>query len=184
VVRFQALESLQALAPGSNSAFRKMIAMLEDPDFQVQQAAIRALGTVGPQAADAVPFLIRDLEREGMRDIATETLGKIGPAARDAVASLMEGLQAPEQHIQSLSAEALGGIGDAARPAIPDLIQMLQQGNVWDRISAAKGLGGIGIRSEATLAALNQAMGDDYPEVQRAARSAKDALALSDMVRK
>src|SRR5260370_659252 len=54
---------------------------LEDPDEAVRFLAARQLGRVGPQAAPAVPSLIRLLNDEGVREIAAEALRQIDPAA-------------------------------------------------------------------------------------------------------
>lgn len=66
------------------------IAILESGDETERLAAISAVGKIGSEAADAVPYLIEILESEDEteRMEAVIALGKMGPAASDALTPL------------------------------------------------------------------------------------------------
>jgi RNA polymerase sigma factor (sigma-70 family) len=87
--------------------------------------AVRALGSIGPEAKEAVPVLIGVLEFEGagIYGAAIESLGRIGPSAGEAVPLLMQALDgskvAPEVPVV-----ALGRIGPASKAAVPFLLKM------------------------------------------------------------
>jgi HEAT repeat protein len=71
------------MAPESAAARRALVALLEDKDWRVRQAAARILGEVGPAAKESVPDLIRLLQDKygDVRWAAAKALGEMGPAA-------------------------------------------------------------------------------------------------------
>ena len=124
------------------AAVPPLIAALEHPNPQVRGHAAEALGLIGPDAAPAVPELMKCLddlaEFEGIsgcmgykmtvRMEAIRALGRIGPAARPAAARLLELLQDPDEFsqylgIQMMVAQALAGVGETA--AMADALWML-----------------------------------------------------------
>src|SRR5947209_8148010 len=64
----------------------------EDP--ALRREAVQAVGNMGPEAAEAVPDLVRALKDPdaGVRRQAAKALGNIGPAAREASVPLAEAM--------------------------------------------------------------------------------------------
>lgn len=92
--------------------------------------AARALGGIGPEAADAVPVLIEVLDKPDSpiaRD-AIAALKWIGPAARPAVPRLVELLDYPfaDQHRAGRMMRTLAHLGSDAAPAVPKLVEMIE----------------------------------------------------------
>ena len=116
-----AAEALSKIEPAAVPA---LVATLASPDRDLQPLAARALGRIGPAAAEAVPVLVAALEdfNRALRLSVAEALGEIGPAAAGAVPALVAALTSSGPDLQSLEAEALGRIGPAAAEAVPALV--------------------------------------------------------------
>lgn len=103
---------------------------------------IQVCGKIGPEAADAVPFLIAELEPNAhpvIRKESIKSLGMIGPAAAKAVPSLRKILQA-EQDMHSefdITIKALEQIGPGAQDAYPELIALIKRGRSADKCAMA-----------------------------------------------
>jgi RNA polymerase sigma factor (sigma-70 family) len=102
------------------------------PD-NLRLAILKALGSIGPGAKEAVPLLL-DLLRNDydgtVRGQAIQTLGMIGPDAKDAVPVLLEGWNKSwwyeVRDFQSESVITFGKIGPAAQAAVPLLVSKLR----------------------------------------------------------
>jgi HEAT repeat protein len=143
----------------------------EDKD-RCQEAA-RALGMIGPPAADAVPLLARAIGARAVdvRRPAIDALGRIGPAARDAVPAIIAEVDLPKDHInyaplahfRRLAARALGRIGPDAAEAVPVLERALENEDHVYRVQAALALWRIAQDSRA-LPTLRAALRSSDPE--------------------
>ena len=114
---------------------------LEDEDEDVREAAIQALGEIGPQAVEAVPALIDTLqehEDHDVREAGAEVLGMIGPDAKEAVPALIQTLE-EDFWVREAAAEALGEIGPE-EGVVPALIQALEDAGPSVSRSAADAL--------------------------------------------
>jgi HEAT repeat protein len=84
------------LGPDAKSAVPALVALMGNKDDSVRLSAIFCLGCIGAAAKDAVPDLIRELQREEVSTnneyAAPYALGQIGPAARAAVPILSAAL--------------------------------------------------------------------------------------------
>ena len=67
------------MGPAAQDAVPDLIRVLQDEDWQVEQAAAKALGEVGPAAKDAVPELTRLLRDKSaeVRETAARALERI-----------------------------------------------------------------------------------------------------------
>ena len=74
-----------------------LVVALNDPQDNVRQSAVDALGMIGPDAAPAVPALVAVLNdpEDKVGWIAASALGKIGPDAAPAVPALVAALNGP-----------------------------------------------------------------------------------------
>ncbi len=160
-------------------------------------AAIQAISAFGPNAAAALPDLIKALKDSDpdVRRFAAMAIGLIGPPAGAAVPELILllqqsvkprrttisadsaiGLRQP-MTIQYMAAKALGKIGPEARAAVPYLIKLLDDRDMMLRWAAAGALGEIGPRDPAVIPALERALNDIIDEnlaQQRRERSRHD----------
>ena len=123
--RIEAAFALWKVGGRHEPSVRALAEALEDEKAGYMAAA--RLGEMGPQAADAVPGLIRALNRRGSvecetgREVAAEALGKIGPAARAAVPALTDLRNDSSYSVQTRAAAALEKINPrpTARGARP-----------------------------------------------------------------
>ena len=115
-----------------------MIKSLADPDEEVSHQAVMILGTMGPEAAPAIPPLLafqRPSDAYGRQAVA-QVLAAIG---KPAVPSLLEVLQKEDDpSLRAAAAYALGGLGRPIEPtAIPALIAALRDKDERVRSAAA-----------------------------------------------
>lgn len=98
----EAVPALNALLPGHASA-------------KVRQAAVEALGLIGPAAPEAVEGLIRSLSDADtqVRFMTGLSLARLGPAGAAAVPTLKAALDDDNRYVRAHAAEALRYIGTA-----------------------------------------------------------------------
>jgi CHAT domain-containing protein/tetratricopeptide (TPR) repeat protein len=116
--------------------------MVADKDAETREAAIKALGDIGPAAELAIPALGEALKnKERLTCLhATFALARIGPAA---VPVLSEALTLPDADVRKSVMDALGEIGPQARAAVPPLRDALTDPDLVTRVHAAAALGRI-----------------------------------------
>jgi HEAT repeat protein len=129
---------------GGKASVGPLIEALRSPDRGVRFAAAIALGTIGPEAADAVPALTALLEDGELyvRQNAPESLARLGPAARPAVPALIRALKDKEWMMQCKVAVALHRIapGSADEMSVDVLVPLLSHGDPVARHSAGQAL--------------------------------------------
>jgi HEAT repeat protein len=165
----------------AKEALWALAARLKDGSTAVRRGAARALGNMGPKAAEAVPDLV-----EALQDIDTDTrveaassLGNIGPAASSAAPHLGRAVKDAEPPVSRTAAYALGRIGPAAKAAVPDLIVALKHKDQFTRSNAAQALGRIGPVARTVIPELIAALRDKSVEVRRAAAYALGQISLA-----
>ncbi len=95
-VRREAAEALGEIDFQSDAASAALALGVDDPEFGVRLAAVNSLVRFGPEAADAVPALLRAMQsadpgyrnQRAVQKLAIRALGEIGPAAESAVPAL------------------------------------------------------------------------------------------------
>ncbi|MFH8434487.1 HEAT repeat domain-containing protein [Streptomyces sp. NPDC018007] len=124
----------------------------------LRTAALRALGSFGPAAREAVPELRVLLRRPGTASAteAAEALWAIAGDAEAVLPVLIEGLQSDQVHDRRAAAVALGTLGPRAAVVAPRLRALLAHEELWLRVDAAIALwqvtGRAGEAVEALLA--------------------------------
>ena len=119
---------------------------LNSAEFRQQWQAAYALGTLGPQAAPAVPALhtvldVKSGKNEYARSMAAWALGRIGPAAEPEIPFLIETMRSTKLlAVRRSTAEALGNFGPAAKPAVSELVKMLRNDDEITCVNAAAAL--------------------------------------------
>jgi HEAT repeat protein len=122
-------------------AVEPLSAALKDEEWDVRQAAARALGKIkDPRAVKPLIAALKD-EKWDVRQAAAEALGEIGaPAVEPLIATLKD----KDSDVRQAAAEALGKIGDAH--AVEPLIAALKDKDSDVRQAAAYALGEIQAR--------------------------------------
>ena len=146
-VRVLSATALGRVAPGNREAIEALgLALTEDPNVNVRNAAASGLGWMGPQAAAAAPAMIRAMnDRDGtVRVHVIVALGRIGPAD-GSVASALKTIaeQDPSADFRIWAIRALGLIGGKSDLVVPTLLKMLDDANGNIRNAAAYQLGEI-----------------------------------------
>ncbi|MFK0149747.1 HEAT repeat domain-containing protein [Streptomyces griseus] len=119
-------------------------------------AALRALGSFGPAAREAVPELRALISRPGTAS-ATEVAEALWAISGDADAvlpALIEGLQSHQVHERRAAAVALGSLGPRAAVVAPRLRGLLAHEDLWLRVDAAIALWEVSGRTQETVEAL------------------------------
>ncbi len=89
-VRLKAIESLGRIKPPTKEIVEKLLALLDEQDFETRKAALAGLGAIGPPAKAAVPSLVEKLtallnnlqEDDTIRTAAHAALKKIDPRTK------------------------------------------------------------------------------------------------------
>lgn len=145
-----------------------LIKDLESNDPATLLTAVTALGELGPDAAKAVPGLIRALgfKNEDVRLNAAIALGRVGKAAVD---DLTKSLASDDADVRFYSVWALGWIGPDAKTSANAVMNALRDKNDSVRRKAAYTLGRIGADPKPAIESLLAALGDEKEEVRAAA---------------
>jgi hypothetical protein len=112
--RLGAARAAGLLGPEAADTVPRLMGLLaQDTPPRVKQAAILALGRVGPKAAAAVPLLEQELGSRSarFRELAAHALGGIGPAARQAAGALRRAARDPEPGVQAAAQRTLKLLG-------------------------------------------------------------------------
>jgi len=142
---------------------------------RVRQGAARALGLIGPEAADAVPVLVAALADPDplVRESAAEALGRLGPASASAIRPLVAAFADEDPYLGGAAAIALGRIGAGSVPALAEALTDARENVRW---SAAIALGRVGPSAAAAVPALVRALGDANGEVRACAATALGSI--------
>ena len=148
----------------------------KDPKAERRQAAVIALGILGPKLPGVVLGLSDALKDSdsAVRRTTAQTLGQLGAEGRRAVDPLAETVKTDKSEaVRQAAATALGRLGATAKGAVPELSQALEDSHSGTRAAAAEALGRIGPDAVAALPNLVRLLKDS----ERLAR-AQAAFAL------
>src|SRR5262249_27334642 len=136
---------------------------LDDPDEMLRRRAAVALGSLGAEARQAAPALVKALAdpSPAVRRWAAAAVGELGPIAPQAIPALIGGLADDDARHRALSAAARVRMGGRA---VPRLVEALCHPDPTLRCHAPRILGRTG-RPEA-VAALAGLVDDPDPEVR------------------
>ena len=169
-IRHAAINAIAATPALRRPAVPLLAAALTDTNPAVAQRAARALGRLGPDAADALPALIAGA-RAAKGDAAfADVLAQIGPAALPA---LLTELKKSDAASGAWILRTLRGFGP---PAVPALIKALQQPDPALRASAAGALGAMGRDAADAIKPLFTLASSSDPATQATALRALTAL--------
>jgi HEAT repeat protein len=155
------------------------IKQLEEGGPQDRERAAKAVLSLGPKGAPAVPALAKALKEdkvEGVRRASAQALGKIGPSAKAAVPALADALQDKSRIVSNFSAQALGAIGSDAKEAVPALVATLNGADKERHMGCVLALGHIRHPDAKALLALKGAALNGPPVLSGAASQALGKL--------
>ena len=134
-----ATQAVHALAVQGSKAVPDVARGLENEKLRLY--SIRVLKMMGPDAAEAVPALVKVLESSDDPAVRREVqfaLAAIGPAAGTAVPELVKSLSAENEAVRYSAIYALGSLREQGRPAYNELLnnlssedEFLQIASVW-----------------------------------------------------
>ena len=175
--RSDAILQLQTVTIDKTRLFPAFIDALKDEDAWVRARAARALGTIGPQAIDALPVLL-----EAMNDKAVAAFG-VTPVPKNAVRAildigvvcipkLMETVKGGKPELRVPAINALGRFAQRAEIALPLLIETVENGPDWLRAPTMHALEQIGPKALAALPILTKYLKHDQEILRVAAATA------------
>ncbi len=149
--------------------------------IELRVVAAKALGSIGPDAKDAVPELQALLKHnpEPLRLAAVEALGRIGPQAETACQALME-LLSGSPELRERAIEALARIGGAETVRLLSNVVQDSGASATTRKSAIRALHGMGARAHDAIPFLVGALDDPEVRAPAAAALATIAMGLKD----
>ena len=155
----------------ASEADSDLLGKLNSPDPAIAREAIRALARAGPDAAPAVPALLRAMGRHDSaldNDIST-TIAKIGAPPKQAVPELVRLMRDDRGLVRHLAAGALRKIGPVDREIVSGFLPGLQSPDARRRERAVEALGLLRAPHEIAIPALIRAMDDADALVRLAA---------------
>lgn len=181
VTRLGCLEALSQIGSANSQAIPALLGWLERElmsaeDIELAQAAAQAVGMVGPDAAAAVPILMRRAQsrQEHLRREAVRALGRIGPSARGAQPLLCDlMLDDDSPGVRDAAMTSLGQTGPAAWEFIEPL---LAAEDVEIRERAVQVVSSWRSTAKIIRPALEPLLDDPEPRIQLAAARSWRAL--------
>jgi beta-lactamase regulating signal transducer with metallopeptidase domain/type II secretory pathway component GspD/PulD (secretin)/HEAT repeat protein len=201
---FFAAEALKELGPAAAPAVPSLIRALKERNvngtfkdsannqvvpgimgLSLRQAAIEALGNIGPAATDAIPVLRELMEDRGpfsarQRTLSAKAMWQITGKASESLPVLISELQSYDS---SGAAHILGLMESDASPAIPALQAALQSRVSYTRLQAALALNKVDPQFPFPLPMMMELLNDEFPHTRfRAAEAiwsvSRDAPAI------
>jgi hypothetical protein len=139
-----------------------------NPAPNVAAEAGTALRALGPQAAGAVPALIKMYDEGDCYrcQAVAGILGYIGPAANAAIPSLLRGVANTDAFVRSNALFALGAIHADPGQVVPVLIKSLTDTDQLARQNAIHGLGQFGPAARRAIPTLVQLMKGTHDDMK------------------
>ena len=148
--RAKAARALGKHGPIGTDTFNQLLALTQDGEQIVREAAVQGLSGYGIQA---IPEFIRLLAHpcKYVRRNVVWGLGKLGPDALPALYALIPVLKDPDPRTATGAAQTIGAMRRAAADAVPALAEAMRGTNVVLCRMAAKALSQVGPPALATL---------------------------------
>ena len=169
-VRDDATTDVYNMGKEASGALPKLIAMLStEPDLNVRNMVVRAIGNGAGQSPEAVPPLIQVLQHDrddSVRSSAAESLGSIGMQLDLSVPALAAALADKEWGVRHSAGQALGKFGPNAIAALPVLRKLLVDADSANRFQAASTIAKIGSQAAAVTPECLAALSDESIRVR------------------
>ncbi|MBI3828088.1 MAG: HEAT repeat domain-containing protein [Planctomycetes bacterium] len=149
---------------------------LKDKVRGVRVESAKIMGELGPEAREAIPDLLKALDKNDYPEEAAEALGNMGPDSAAAVPLLIRELKQGYLSVRRKAAVALGQIGRAQKDCVPALIEALGDTDTFLQENAAQALAAFGVQAKAALPALESLGAVKNERVKKAAADALKAI--------
>ncbi len=148
------------------SRIQRLILTLDVPEADDRTTAIRKLGEIGPEAAQALGPLLRAFQDpvENVRCEAGEAVLKMGQIA---IAALLKNLEHTDPSVRGRSAGLLGRFRPPALKALPDLIKLLKDEDTGVRRTAVVSVGSFGTEAKEAVPLLVRLLVDPDRDTRR-----------------
>jgi HEAT repeat protein len=176
-LRTAAAKGLQMLQAPPEMVAPAMVALVNDPDPDVQENAISAVASLGESV---VPRVVNGLKNPQLRGPAVQVLARLGPKAADAVQPLIDTAKEADPHLLTEINLALAAIGPASAPATGMLAGSITSEHQGVRESALYALRAIGPGAKGAREALVERMQADDSFAALAAAWALARIAPGD----
>jgi HEAT repeat protein len=158
---------------GDPAAVPVLAELVGDEDHYVRLWGAMTLNQLGPQAAAAVPALVRALERGddgGNYSLVCGTLARMAGQVPEADRAVERALGNDDQSLRLTASLAVGIAGQDGAPVLPLLRRALRHERWQVRSGAADALGDMGAAAEPAVPDLKEALRDERIDVQVSAR--------------
>ncbi len=126
VVRRQAAEATGMAGLPAGELSKSLASLLKDDDTTVRDAALQAIATLGPAAADCSGVVIPLLDDPHVAINAADALGRMGRRVRPMPHGLVKMLSSDEAEIRWAAVRAMSQIGgDDAKPVVKFMVAAL-----------------------------------------------------------
>ncbi len=175
-IRQLAASALAEFGPDAQIALPELIQASTDENPTVRRRAIRAIGFIGPIAADDAIAAVEAASEDADESVALQavaTLGEFGPMSASAIPVMLSAIWTGDSRKRAVAGAALQRVGQAA---IPSLIQTLTHPSADVRAKVAHVLGKMGNGAAEAKYALESLLHDPDELVRHAAQEALDAI--------
>ena len=149
--------------------------VLDDPEPEVRAAALRALGTIGSEAASAIPLIIEVVndENPNVRRAAITALGNIRNSSDYVLQILIDAFSDADSDVRLAASRSITKMKDAP---VGLLITAMDNPDSGVRFLVATTLENIGHEAALAIPVLSQALQDEDEDVRLAATYALEAI--------
>jgi HEAT repeat protein len=140
-----------------------LVKALKHEDARIRREAAEDIGLFGPEAAAAVPALLKLSKQDADPVIRVETakaVASIDQQNEAATSMLVEALKHKSGKVRKRAAECLGDLGPGAKSAIVALVQAITDSDPTVSWAAIDALGQFGPDAESAVPALVEALED------------------------
>ncbi len=166
LLRISVVRSLGEIGPDARAGVPVLVRALADPGFSTQAA--RALGGMGPAAAESLPALraMFDDTAKSSRFSAADALYAVGRDAKETLPFLLSSLEDADPDARESAAVSIGQLGPDGAAAIEPLIRACKDAEAHVRAQAARALGPMTAGSTRAVPALLATLADPAPRVR------------------
>jgi len=145
-----------------------LIKSLKDANRETKVKAARELGSVGPEAKEAVPHLLplAQGKDDELRTAALIALEQVGAESKPALPLFLAAIKEGDPLVRQSAIRALGKFGPQAKAALPDLETLLIKSEGADRMEIAEALVRIDSENKPALSILTAGLKDSSREMR------------------
>lgn len=175
-LRRKTLAALGSVGGGAAVAVPALLeAMLLDASPAVRDAAMEALGKVGPVALPFLEQLLEDEDPEARWRSAT-AIGRMGTSGRPAAPALVKVIDDESPLVRMSALEALAAVSAERDSLLQPIVKELASDDRQHRMRAFRLLTSLGAEARAAVPSLRELQNDPRAQVRRAAAEALEKI--------